>query len=332
MGRIQIQRAVETVKAFLLSKRSREALVFIFFVVISAGFWLMQTLNETYDIEVEYPLQLVNVDEGTVITSDLPETVHVTLRDKGTSLLHYYFVRHKPAVTIDFASHDKGVSFGRVGVTHSEVQKQLLQLIEPSSRIVGLRPDTLEYYFSRGGKKRVPIVFRGSVQVDHLYYLADVRCEPDSVTVWGEEHFLDSLTEVATVVTNLSGLKATTMRKVALLPMRGAKFDPPEVTLTAEVDIYTTKTVQVPIVGTNFPGGLSLRTFPATASITFRVGAKDFQKYEAENFVLTTTYEELLALPDSMLHLQLRSVPEGVSQIRIQPENMQFLIEQTEEE
>ena len=41
--------------------------------------------------------------------------------------------------------------------------------------------------------------------------------------------------------------------------------------------------------------------------------------------------EELMALPDSMLTLKLRSVPEGVSQVRIQPQRVQFLIEQTEE-
>jgi len=52
----------------------------------------------------------------------------------------------------------------------------------------------------------------------------------------------------------------------------------------------------------------------------------------ADNFVLTATYEELLQLPDSILHLQLRSVPEGVSQVRIQPEDVQFMIEMSDSE
>jgi YbbR domain-containing protein len=152
------------------------------------------------------------------------------------------------------------------------------------------------------------------------------------VTVWGEESFLDSLTEVPTVVTNLNDLKANISRKVALVPKRGVKYDPQEVVLTAEVDEYMTKTVQVPVIGTNFPGGLTLRTFPATAAVTFRVGVKDLKKYEADNFVLTATYEELMALQDSALQLRLRSVPEGVALISIQPEYVQYLIEQTEDE
>ena len=69
----------------------------------------------------------------------------------------------------------------------------------------------------------------------------------------------------------------------------------------------------------------------ATATVSFRVGAKDYKKITRDQFVITTTYEQLLAMSDSMLTLKLRSVPEGVSQVRIQPQRVQFLIEQTEE-
>ncbi|MCR4994272.1 MAG: YbbR-like domain-containing protein [Bacteroidales bacterium] len=326
------KRFFDAIKTALLSKRSREVLVFLFFVLISAGFWLMLTLNETYDVELDYPLQLVNVDKDAVVTSDLPEQIHVTLRDKGASLVRYAINRHRPSVDIDFAQHDAGNTYGRISIAHSEVLKQLQQHIAPSTRITAIRPDTIEYYYTRGVKKRVPVIFRGHIEVDPLYYLAGIHCEPDSVTVWGEKHFLDSLTAVSTMVTNMSGLKENTTRTLQLMTFRGAKVEPAEVNVTAEVDIYTQKSVKVPIVGTNFPAGLSLITFPSKATVTFRVGARDFRRYTEEDFVLTTTYEELLSLPDSVLHLELRSVPEGISQIRIEPRSVQFLIEQTDNE
>ena len=121
-------------------------------------------------------------------------------------------------------------------------------------------------------------------------------------------------------------------QKVALAPIRGAKVEPAEVLLKAEVDIYTEKEVRVPIVGTNFPGGYSLRTFPSSALVSFRVGTKKYSQITSDNFVLTATFEELMALPDSMLTLQLRSIPEGASQVKISPERVQFLIEQTDTE
>ena len=332
MDRNRLNNFLEAAKAFLISRRSREALVFAFFVLISAGFWLIQTLNETYDMDLTVPLTLENVPQGTVLTTELPDHILVTVRDKGSSLLKYYARRAPIAMTVDFSARDKGGEFGHVTISHAEVQKVLQPKVESSSRIVAIRPDTLEYYYTRGVEKRVPVVFRGHIQPEALYYLADVRCDPDTITVWGEQHFLDSLTAVQTVVTNLSGLSETTVRDVQLASIRGVKLEPAVVKLTAEIDVFTEKRVQVPIVGTNFPGGYSLRTFPASATISFRVGAKDYKRITADNFVLTATYEELLSLPDSMLTLQLRSVPEGVSQVQIKPAAVQFLIEQTEDE
>ena len=332
MDRFQLNRIVRAVKAFLLSKRSREALVFLFFFVISAGFWLMLTLNNTYELEVDFPLELENVDEETVITSDLPEFITVTLRDKGTTLACYRLHLRKPAVKVDFVAHDNGDEYGHVNIAHSELQKLLTPLIESSSRIVAIHPDTVDYFYSRGVMKRVPVVFRGNVQVDPLFYLSEIHIDPDTVTVWGEKTFLDSLNDVSTVVTNFTNLKENTTRKTALTSIRGAKIQPSEVTLTVAVDIFVEKVVEVPIIGTNFPGGLALRTFPATAMVSFRVGAKDYNLYNASNFVITATYEELLQSPDSLLHLKLRSVPEGVTQVSIEPENVQFLIEQTADE
>lgn len=321
----------ENLRTFLMSKISREAFVFAFFVLLSAAFWLMQALDESYEMDLEYDLVLESVPEGTVVTSDLPSPIHVVVRDKGTSLVHYYSRFKRPLLKVDFTDYDKGSTFGHVVLSDNELQILLQPSLEASSKIVSIRPDTLDYYYSRSERRRIPVNFVGHLQTDAKSYLADVVVSPDSVTVWGEEHFLDSLESVSTVKVNLTELSQTITRQVPLVALKGAKMVPDAVTLTAEVDVYTEKEVNVPIVGTNFPAGYTLRTFPSYATIHFRVGVKNYKAVTPERFVLTATYEELMALPDSILHLTLRSVPEEVSQVRIQPEAVQFLIEQTEE-
>lgn len=327
----RLRLAYENTKAFLLSKLSREAFVFSFFVLISAGFWLLLTLNESYEMDVAVPVELENLPREAVLTTELPQALQVRVRDKGTTLLGYYRGDKKRLLSIDFRTYDRGASYQHVVVPHSDVLKQLQRSFDASTHIVSLRPDTLEYYFTRGSMKRVPVAFRGHVQPAPLYYLASLSLSPDSVTVWADEHYLDSLDEVETVLTTINGLTESLTRTVALPAVRGVKFEPGEVQLSADVDVFTEKSVQVPIVGTNFPAGLSLRTFPATANVTFRVGSKQYKDITEEHFVITATYEELLALPDSMLTLRLRSIPEGVSQVRISPQRVQYLLEQTEE-
>lgn len=332
MDRERLQLLGDNLKGFLNSKLSRETLVFVFFIIVSAGFWLLQTLHEDYEMDLQFPLTLENVPNGIVITEELPERITVKVKDRGSSLFRFYQWRHMPGLVINFSSHDHGSAYGHVILTHSEVQKLIAQQLQLSTRIVSIHPDTLDYYYTRGVERRLPVLFRGRVETSSVHYLENLVITPDSVTIWGQETISDSLTAVATVLTNITDLTENLEQTVAIEPIRGTKIAPAEVTLKAEVDIYTEKQVRVPIVGTNFPGGYSLRTFPASAQVSFRVGSKKYKQITADNFVLTATYEELLALQDSMLTLQLRSIPEGVSQVKITPERVQYLIEQTETE
>jgi hypothetical protein len=138
---------------------------------------------------------------------------------------------------------------------------------------------------------------------------------------------LDALKSMPTVNTVWTDLSTSLEQEVPLVGRRGMKLEPASVKLSAVVDLYVEKQVQVPIIGTNFPAGYVLRTFQPTATLSFRVGSKLYKDITAENFVLTATFEELMQLPDSILHLQLRSVPEGVSQVSISPADVQFMIE-----
>ena len=97
--------------------------------------------------------------------------------------------------------------------------------------------------------------------------------------------------------------------------------------VTAYVDYYTEKMVEVPIIGLNFPADKALRTFPAKAKVTFRIGSARFNLIGPESFVLATTYEELLQNTSSKYHLHLKSLPPGVSNVRIQPQDVDYLIE-----
>ena len=57
------------VKDFLLSDKSREFLIFLFFFFIASGFWLLQTLNNDYETEFSIPVRLKGVPNNVVITS-----------------------------------------------------------------------------------------------------------------------------------------------------------------------------------------------------------------------------------------------------------------------
>lgn len=315
-----------------MGRKSHEILVFLFFLCVAFGFWFLQTLNETFEVELAVPLRLKNVPEGVLITTELPPRVNVMVRDRGTSLIRFYRKDELPPVEVDFGKYDNGASSGRVQVANSEVQHALQSILDATTTILSIRPDTLEYYYNRGMSRRMAVKPCGTLSTTPQNYLQGIKLSPDSVTVYAPSSVLDTMQYAYTQAVSMTDMSESITRQVSLRSIKGIKYEPGEVELTAQVGYYTEKTVEVPVKGLNFPADKGLRTFPATARITFRVGSAMYQNVTAENFVLAVTYEELLQNESPKYRPHLRSLPEGVSNVRISPVEMDYLIEQIDTE
>ena len=82
--RIYYLRTLEKIRSFLLSRNSREFLIFLFFVFVSFCFWLLQILNDDYETEFSIPLRMKNVPNNVVLTSELPSELKIGVKDRGT--------------------------------------------------------------------------------------------------------------------------------------------------------------------------------------------------------------------------------------------------------
>ncbi|HEY9551294.1 MAG TPA: YbbR-like domain-containing protein, partial [Prevotella sp.] len=75
-------RIISLVRNFLFSSVNKEFLIFLFFLALSGAFWLSMTLDESYEKELAVPIKMVNIPKNAVITTELEDTVRVTIRDK----------------------------------------------------------------------------------------------------------------------------------------------------------------------------------------------------------------------------------------------------------
>lgn len=325
------KRYIVKIKDFLLGKKNREFLIFLFFFALSAVFWLLQTLNETFETEIVVPLELKNVPSNLVITSDLPDELHVTVQDKGSILMKYLYGQQLAPVTVDYKNYEFGGLAGRVQIQDADVRRAIALQLFSSTKILAIKPDTLEFFYNRGLKKKVPVRIDGVVEAAPQYYLRHVVPKPDSVVVFAPPSVLDTLKAAYTQSFYQAGLVASKNLSVPVRPIRGAKFIPNVLDIHVDVDLYTEKTVEVPVVGVNFPGDKDLRTFPSKVSVTFKVGTKSYKSITADDFVLVVSYEELMNNTSSKIPLHLKSIPEGVSSVRIHPSEVDYLVEQTED-
>ena len=311
---------------FLLSEKSREFFVFLFFFVIAGGFWLLQTLNNDYEAEFSIPVRLRGVPNNTVITSEPASELRIKVKDKGTVLLNYMLGKSFYPIVLDFSDY-KGHN-NHVQVYASEFEKKVLSQLNVSTRLVSMKPDTLEYIYSTGASKLLPVKLQGSVSAGRQYYLSDTIFSPDSVLAYAPAAVLDTMTVAYTRQVKLEDISDTLKQQVPLLTPKGVKFVPASIEMILPVDIYTEKTVEVPLHGVNFPADKVLRAFPSKIQVTFQVGLSRFRQITASDFHINVSYEELLRLGSDKYTVKLKNVPQGVSQVRFNPEQVDFLIEQ----
>ena len=319
----------------LFGTKSHELLVFCFFLAVSFGFWLLQALNETLEKEVSIRLELENVPDDVVIIDSLPSYINVTLHDRGLTLARQSIANlfRPKRVKVDFTKHETGQNDAEIYISSADIQRLIRHNLVFSTKIQSIRPDTLRFSYNHGLSKMLPVKLAGKVKAGQQFYIQGVSVEPKTVKVFAPKAILDTMKAVYSDAFELEELQREGSYQIALRKQKLLKYDPQTVNMKVEVGYYTEKTIKVPVIGLNFPAEKKLRTFPAQVSVTFRVESGRYSHISSEDFVLATTYEELLEnTENTKLPLHLKTVPAGVSNVRISPREVDYLIEQVAEE
>ena len=318
-----VRNILKAVRNFLFSGLNKEFLIFLFFLALSGVFWLMMTLNETMEREFKIPVRLTGVPRNAVMTGELVDTVRVTIKDKGFTLVTYDF---RP-LTFRFSSYaDEDTGEGVVPV--ADVQKQVLSQMYGSSKLLQLKPGMFFFFFTYGSSKKVPVVFRGKITTHKSYYLAHTEFNPSMVTVYANKQQLDQLQAVEIEPFNYRNLQDTIRQMVKIKKIRGIKIVPPMVRISVYPDVLTEESVEVPVTAINMPPGMVLRTFPSKVTVRFTIGASLFRTIKPSLFKVVVDYEELAANPSDKCTLQLRSVPRSVSKASLEMDRVDYLLEQ----
>ena len=321
-----LNRNMAHVKNFLFGFVNKEFLIFLFFLALSGTFWLLMTLNESYEKELKIPVYLTNIPKNVIITSQSTDSITVTVRDKGFSLLAYMTNKQKP-INFNFEASANKVA-GKGVITSGDMIKAAFNQLFGSSRVTGVKPDRIEYFFNYGESKLVPVKLVGKIEPEKAYYLAGKKVMPEKVTVYARKDMLDSIKYVTTADLNIVNFNDTVERVVELKQVKGVKTVPATVKIVLYPDILTEQTIEVPITAVNMPEGKVLRTFPSKVRVRFSIGASMYRNVKADQFKVVADYNELQAHPQDKCMLHLKAYPHKVSRCHLVSQKVDYLIEQ----
>lgn len=312
---------------FLFSSLNKEFLIFLFFLLLSGAFWLMMALNETYEEELKVPVRLVGMPRNAVMTDEPADTVKVTVRDKGFTLVTYKYGHWFRPLTFKFATY-ANEDQGHGAIPAADIVKQVQSQLYGSSKLLSVKPEKLDFYFTYGASKKVPIRFRGKISTSKSYYLAHTEFSPMMVTAYANKKVLDELKYVEIEPFNYRNLQDTIHQDVRLQKIRGVKLVPSTVRLSVYPDVLTEESIEVPVSAVNMPAGMVLRTFPSRVTVRFTIGASQFRMIRPEQFNVVVDYQTLAENPSDKCTLQLRSVPSSVSKAKLELDKVDYLLEQ----
>lgn len=324
---LNLKKAYNIVRDFLFGMLNKEFLIFLFFLALSGIFWLMMTLNETYEKELPVVVRMSGVPKNVVMTTPMSDTVYVTVRDKGFVLLSYITSYQLHPLSLSFSNYaNKQAGYGQVPV--ADIQKHVRQQLFQSTSVVSVKAERLDFFFNYGLNKVVKIKLVGNVVPANNLYLSHVQFSPEKVTVYANEKKLDSIAYVSTEYLNIVNFEDTVVRTVRLKAMKGVKIVPESVKLMLFPDVLTEASVEVPITAVNKPPHLVIRTFPQKVRVHFTVGASMYRTIKPGDFKVVVDYGEVMARPSDKCNLYLQSKPRGVQNARLEMAQVDYLIEQ----
>lgn len=315
------------IKDTLRRQRWNEALIFFFFILLSLGFWLLQSLQQDYEIELSIPVRYKNVPPNIAFTTTPPESILIKVKDKGSVLLNYTLGRTFMPIVADLKQ--LSATNGEYNMPRKEIESDIMKQLLATTTMQGFEPQSISLKYNLRKKKLVPVVFNGKIQTEAGFFVSDsVKIKPAQVEVYGSEALLDSIQFVRTVFLETKNINKTYFQQLAIDKIEGVVIVPEIVTVTAKVEEYTEKILNIPIICTNLPENLTLRTFPSVAQISCNIPLSQFKDLKETDFSITIDYSELEQNLNGSISIHVTRKPDWVRNVTVSPSKIEFVLEQ----
>lgn len=315
---------LETIKKYFAGVAKRKKMgVFMVFVLFSFFMWFLIKLSEDYTYKVTFKVNYKNIPEDKLLLNTPRSTIDAIVSATGFKIFNYNIF--KRSINIDLSAYDNpGKGFYILeSDLEDEIENQYSDL--PLRRVLS---DTIYIQFGVNKEKYVKIVPDLNLSFESDYELYDdVKVVPDSMWILGPENIVDSidvLKTVAYVGNNINDNIKTTL--AIALPENSDRlnFQTKNVNVSAQVEKFSEKIVQRPVIVKNVPDSLSVRTFPTAVNILVRTALKDLKKITPEDFEVVCNYET--PTEGNKLKLKIDQAPNIVGEVKLQIEEVEFLV------
>ena len=308
-------------------KRS-DNLIFLVCIIIAAFFWLLIKLADTYAVSYNYKLAYVNIPVEKRLTKIIDTTLNISFKARGFEILRLNMTESKEMMTIDLNDYKiENIKNDDFYINTGLIKEELANYINISESNIELSKNTLQFILDELHEKEVKVKGRHLIEFKDQFDLYEKELlSPQTVSVFGPLSVLDTLHFIYTEEIRLSNIYKDQNIKVKLhnpLPEM-LNLDPEIVTVQLRVERFTESFIETDIDLSGLPE--TIRTFPSTVRINFKVAQKDFSNIQAKQFKIVPEIENIDLNEAKRLHLKIVEKPDFIRNEWIVPSDVEFLI------
>ena len=307
-------------KAFFTSKN---VLSFLFFLLLSTAFWFVNVLGKERETTITIPIRYTNIPQNIAITNIPTENIVLSVKDEGQVLLNYSYQKQSPLIV------DLGKNYYEQGefiITSDELSAKVARYLSPTTIVRSISPDTISIQYEKLATCVLPVHVNAKIEPATQYVFREpIRVEPTEITVFAPKYILDTLKSIRTEYFELKDLKENTSVNAKLISLKSIRLSTDEVKVSVFPEMFTEKTVQLPVTAINFPEHLIIRTFPAVVDVKFNVGLSHFN--EKNDIQIVLDYNDVDKNTNKQ-KLKIVTTASYISNVQILPENVEFILEE----
>ncbi len=318
----RLESANEKWKRLKHTSAFHDLVLFLVFVAISTFFWIILALNDNAQGSYNVKVAINNCPDSVTFISDIPEKLHVTVRDKGTSIWRNHY-RH-PTMNINFKEY---ADAGELRYSQNDIITSLKSIFGPSAQIVSISLDSLYLEYTSNKGKRVPVVVDADVSAASGSIIEGfTKASPSNVLVYGDQKVLDTIHKVRTERLILSDLSENTTVEVHLRKISDARILPSKVNVTVPVEPLVKKKASITITPVNVPHGESLLLFPSKVPVEYYVAMSRLNDDDDPEIELEVDFKAIPPSHNGKLHVRVARYPDRLKNLSLINDSVEFTI------
>lgn len=318
----RLESANEKWKRLKHTSAFHDLVLFLVFVAISTFFWIILALNDNAQGSYNVKVAINNCPDSVTFISDIPEKLHVTVRDKGTSIWRNHY-RH-PTMNINFREY---ADAGELRYSKNDIITSLKSIFGSSAQIVSISLDSLYLEYTSNKGKRVPVVIDADVSAASGSIIEGfTKASPSNVLVYGDQKVLDTIHKVRTEKIILSDLSENTTVEVRLRKISDARILPSKVNVTVPVEPLVKKKASITITPVNVPHGESLLLFPSKVPVEYYVAMSRLNDDDDPEIELEVDFKAIPPSHNGKLHVRVARYPDRLKNLSLINDSVEFTI------